>query len=120
MIRHVFKNPKLMLLGEKISNVCFYHRKKFLSKGQKVQPKSLSLQTILEYLGEYNNYINMERRKCNTYLKRLQKDIKILEDNLLPISKIDIDSFSKSSINNPSCGITIHFNDDYKDKNILE
>lgn len=120
MIRHVFKNPKLMLLGEKISNVCFYHRRKFLSKGQKIQSKSLSLQTILEYLGEYNNYINMERRKCNTYLKRLQKDIEILEDNLLSVSKIDIDSFSKSSINDPSCGITIHFNDDYKDKNILE
>lgn len=103
LLKYTFKQPKKVLIAEYLSNIIFYHRK----NGNK--PKKISIKSILEQLGLYEEYKNMSAKDCNVYLERLKKDIDVASHMIRNVKNIKFTALSKSKIDDKSYGFTIYF-----------
>lgn len=104
LLKYTFKQPKKVLITEYISNIVFYHR-----KTSRNTPKKISIKSILDQLGLYDEYKNMSAKACNEYLIRLKKDIIIACELIRNIKTVKFTPMSKSKIDDKSCGFTIYF-----------
>ena len=104
LLKYTFKQPKKVLITEYISNIVFYHRK---TSGN--TPKKISIKSILDQLGLYDEYKNMSAKDCNVYLIRLKKEIEIACKLIRNVKNVKFTPMSKSKIDDKSCGFTIYF-----------
>lgn len=105
LIKYTFQQPKNMILADYISNVLFYH-----SKNYGTTPKKFSVRNVLEQLGLYEEYSNMNSKDCNTYLNRLKNNIEIACKSIRNIEKVEFTKISKTLISDKSCGFTVYIN----------
>lgn len=104
LLKYTFKQPKKVLIAEYLSNIIFYHRNIYGNK-----PKKISIKSILEQLGLYEEYKNMSAKDCNVYLDRLKKDIDVASHMIRNVKNIKFTPLSKSKIDDKSYGFTIYF-----------